>query len=258
MKYCVLPIPALKDNYIWLLQDKLKNRAWIVDPGDARVTIQYIEQEKLILSGILLTHHHWDHSGGISGILKHFGRLPVVGSHLSKIDMVTSPVKQDDEIQCGSFNFKIMEIPGHTKDHIAFYGHNALFCGDTLFSAGCGKLFEGTGAEMYGSINKIASLPDETLIFCGHEYTMSNLNFAALVDPQNNAIKEKIKKIKQNETSRRTTLPSKLREEKQFNPFLRCTQPEIISAVEKHAKKKLSDPVEVFTHLREWKNHFVL
>lgn len=256
MKETIFPLSAFKDNYIWTIFDKSRKTAWIVDPGDAISVIHHFEQKKIRLAGILLTHHHWDHSGGVAGILKHFGRIPVVGGHHSKVD-VSHKVEENDEITCSGIDLKILEIPGHTLDHIAYYNDNILFCGDTLFSGGCGKIFEGTPAQMYDSLQKIVNLPEKTLIYCGHEYTLSNLLFAERVEPENKAIKDKINQVNKKTANHEPTLPSTIKEEKMFNPFLRCSEPDVIESVEKHTKKKLSSSIEVFAHLRDWKNHFV-
>lgn len=252
-----LPICALKDNYIWMLRDTDSVHTWVVDPGDAAPVINVLSQQKLSLSGILITHHHHDHSGGINDLIKYAGPIPVYGSHQSPLKNLTAPLNDGNEIMLFSKPFQTLAIPGHTLDHIAYYGNDSLFCGDTLFSAGCGRIFEGTPAQMYDSLSRIANLPDETHIYCGHEYTLNNLYFAQHVDPNNKFIAEKINKIERGDFNNGCTLPSLLGEEKKINPFLRCQMPDVIQSVEKHAGKTMQNVAEVFQYLREWKNNFI-
>lgn len=248
----ILPIPALKDNYVWVIPDQSSKKAVIVDPGEAAPVIKYLDENKLTLAGILITHHHWDHTNGISELLEHYGNIPVIGSHDSKNDMVTVRVNDGDEIKCAHVTCTALTIPGHTLDHTAYYNaeHGFIFTGDTLFSAGCGRIFEGTPVMMYASLEKISSLPDTTKVYCGHEYTRANLEFAMAVEPDNADIKNK------NSHLAACTLPSTLGEEKRINPFLRCTQPNVIRAAGQYTKNKLNNPAEVFAVLREWKNNF--
>lgn len=208
------------------------------------------------MKGILLTHHHWDHCGGISGLLDIYKNIRVCAGINNANPYVNEPLQDNQSFDCLSQSCRVLAIPGHTLDHCAFYIEKALFCGDTLFSLGCGKVFEGTAEQMFNSLNKLAALPDETLIYCGHEYTLANLRFAIHVEPHNPLLQKKLAQITLMMQNHGCTLPSCLGEEKQLNPFLRCTSPEIIAAVENHSGKKLSSPVEVFHHLREWKNHF--
>jgi hydroxyacylglutathione hydrolase len=252
----VIAIPALKDNYIWLLMQENSIKAWVVDPGDAAPVIKTLNQYQLSLSGILLTHHHFDHCNGVSELLNYFGKCPVVGSHKNANPYISDAVKENDTVPCVDYAFKVIEIPGHTLDHIAYYGNNHLFCGDTLFSAGCGRIFEGTPEMMSHSLKKLLQLPDETNVYCGHEYTLGNLVFAKHVEPNNKYIQEKITIVENILREGRPTLPSTLREEKNINPFLRCDVKEIVDAVEKFSGKKLKNTVAVFSFLREWKNNF--
>lgn len=250
----IIPLQAFKDNYIWMMV--VGQKAWVVDPGDAQPVITALEKMNLSLAGILLTHHHADHSGGIAALLAYVGEVPVIGSAKSVVAQVNQPVCQDDEIDYGEMCFKVIEIPGHTLDHTAFYEGNKLFCGDTLFSAGCGRVFEGTPAMMYDSLNKIMALPDATEIYCGHEYTLANLAFAHCVEPNNSVITKKREAVQKLRDKGVCTLPSLLSEEKQINPFLRCHVPSVHSAAENYAGKKLESVVDVFAYLREWKNNF--
>ena len=252
----IIPISALTDNYIWMLIDDAGKTAWVVDPGDARPVIKALNQYDLNLAGILITHHHADHCAGVPSLLQYAADIPVFGSHKSPNPSISHPLKDGDEIVSTAFQFKVIEIPGHTLDHIAYYGNQCLFSGDTLFSAGCGRVFEGTPQMMRDSLDKLEQLDGETALYCGHEYTLANLLFAQHVEPNNRDIQKKIEEVKLKVSEGKPTLPSLLSEEKSINPFLRCRVPDIIYAVEKYAGKKLDSAVEVFAYLREWKNNF--
>lgn len=249
----IKPITAFRDNYIWacIYQESI----WLVDPGEADAAIDLIQQSRLQLKGIFVTHHHHDHCGGVNKLLSSFPDVKVYSSEQSPLPFITHRVKENDEIICGNGKCRALEIPGHTLDHTAFYDGDALFCGDTLFSVGCGRVFEGTPDMMYQSLMKLKNLPDATKVFCGHEYTLANLGFAEMVLPENVFIKEKIKAVKALRGKNLPTLPSVLGEEKKVNPFLRCDEPEIIDAAQKYAGEKLGTAVEVFAVLREWKNN---
>ncbi len=252
----VIPISAFKDNYIWMLHDSA--HAWVVDPGDANPVIEALQANHLILSGVLLTHHHADHSGGISTLLKYAGQVPVFGGHKSAIREVNCPMKSGDAFACGPFSFKVIEIPGHTLDHVAFYNDELLFCGDTLFSAGCGRVFEGTYEQMYDSLCHLLKLKDDLKVFCGHEYTLANLQFAQHIEPDNAQIACKLLGVKEMLMADEScTLPSTLGEEKLINPFLRCDIEVVINAVESKFKIKTKEPAKIFQCLREWKNNFI-
>ncbi len=254
----IIPLCALRDNYIWTIIDRAADTAYVVDPGDAAPIFKVLEQYNLSLSGILITHHHHDHSGGVLDLLHQYPAIPVYGSHRSPLPFITHHVKEGDEIALADIILKAIEIPGHTLDHTAYVGNNWLFSGDTLFSMGCGKIFEGTPEQMYHSLQKLAALPPDTKVFCGHEYTLANLAFAKHVEPDNAFIKEKIKQMNELIAVGKPTLPSTMAEENKLNPFLRCADPPIIQAVENYAKQTLTNPVKVFAVLREWKNHFKL
>lgn len=249
MSYEVHAIPALKDNYIWVLIQK--NRAIVVDPGDAAPVIDFFEREKLDLAAILLTHHHADHTGGVEK-LKTYYSCPVYASNA----YATHPIQKNVSLSIEDYACKVLAIPGHTLDHIAYYDEKNLFCGDTLFAAGCGRVFEGTNAQMYASLQTLLALPPTTKVYCGHEYTLKNLLFAQTVEPNNAMIKHKLEKIRLLREKNSITLPSTIEEENHTNPFLRCTQPSVILSAEKYAKRKLLTEVEVFASLRDWKNNF--
>lgn len=230
--------------------------AWIVDPGEAHNVSAVLQKRRLELKGILITHHHVDHCGGVAELLSHYPNVFIYGSHQSHISHINRRVHESETFDCLSVKARVLEIPGHTLDHVAYRVEDNLFCGDTLFSIGCGKIFEGTAAQMYRSLDKIKQLDDATKIYCGHEYTLANLKFAQIVDPDNAHLHSKLTKATQALHDTGCTLPCFLGEERKMNPFLRCTAPEIIASVSKHVGKNLTDPVEVFYYLREWKNAF--
>lgn len=250
------PIRILKDNYVWTLIDDANKRAVIIDPGEAQPVLDYLKQHALSLQAILVTHHHWDHTNGIEAILKEY-KVPVYGPEHEQIAGLSHPLTDQSVIKLDGFpEIHILEIPGHTAGHIAYYLDGKLFCGDTLFAAGCGRLFEGTPTDMTESLQKITSLPDQTEIYCAHEYTQNNLRFAQTVEPGNQAITERIQRVRALRDQNKPSLPSTLQEEKDTNPFLRCALPSIKSAVEKHQGEKLDNVVDVFKSLRQWKDKF--
>jgi len=254
-KLTVVPVPAFKDNYIWLMRNQ--RYAAVVDPGDAVPVLAYLRREKLELAAILNTHHHADHVGGNAGLLREF-RVPVYGPRNESIPEVTHPLGEGDRVDLPPLGveFEVLDIPGHTAGHIAYYGANLLFCGDTLFACGCGKLFEGTAQQMYSSLQKLANLPDATLLYCGHEYTLANIQFAKAADPHNAALLKLEANVRQLRELGMPTLPSDLGLEKATNPFLRCNKPEIVRSASAVTGKALTDPVSVFAAIREWKNNF--
>ena len=251
----VIPIPAFQDNYIWLMRNQCY--AAVVDPGDAAPVLAYLRREKLELTAILNTHHHADHVGGNVGLLREF-RVPVYGPRNESIPDLSYRLSEGDHVSVPSLGleFDVLDIPGHTSGHIAYYGANLLFCGDTLFACGCGKLFEGTAQQMYASLQKLSSLPDATLVYCGHEYTLANIRFAKAADPANAALLKLETNVRKLRELDMPTLPSYIGLEKTTNPFLRCNNPEIVRAATRAAGKTLTDPVAVFAAIREWKNNF--
>jgi len=253
----ITSISAFKDNYIWLIIES-SLLVWIVDPGDATLVIEYFKKNPLLKpAGILLTHHHKDHSGGVEEVYKCFN-IPVIASYRSKIKATTLRVKDKDvfELPQSSLTVTIFETPGHTLDHITFIIEDAIFCGDTLFTAGCGRIFEGDPEMMWRSLQKIANLKEDMHVYCGHEYTEANLRFALAVEPNNPRLQRRYEEVKALRRQNLSTVPEFLEIEKTTNPFLRVETTTVKQSVEKWRQRSMESPVEVFTALREWKNHF--
>ena len=250
----VIRIPAFKDNYIWLLRNDAA--AVVVDPGDARPVIDALEREGLSLAAILVTHHHADHQGGISSLLGYCA-CPVFGPAAESITGLTDPLLGGETIRIDALNadFRVLPVPGHTLGHLAYYGAGCVFCGDTLFAAGCGRLFEGTPAQMLDSLERLAALPDETAVYCAHEYTEANLRFALDVEPGNRRLQARVDEVAVTRAKGLSTVPSSIAEEKATNPFLRCNEAEVIATAQSRAATG-SGPLAVFTALREWKNSY--
>ena len=248
-------IPAFTDNYFWLLSSENNHFATIVDPGDSKPVLDTLKNEHLILESILVTHHHNDHIGGISDLKKVFPKCIVYGPDDKRIPTDIC-VNDNEELNLENIGakFRVIEVPGHTSSHIAYYFDKKLFCGDTLFSCGCGRLFEGTPEQMHDSLEKIQNLPDDTLVYCAHEYTLDNIGFAKIVDPLNDLLIEKEKKVIELRDQNIPTVPSILKEEKLINPFLRYKDKVIMESVANHYKKEISNSIEVFHHTRMWKD----
>lgn len=249
----VLPIPALRDNYIWVIHDD--HAAAVVDPGEAGPIVAWLADRGMALSAILITHHHGDHVAGVATLVALHG-CPVYGPGNEGIAEVNRPVGDGDRIELAApiVDFQVISVPGHTRGHLAYYGHGHLFCGDTLFSCGCGRLFEGTASQMYRSLMHLASLPEDTRVCCAHEYTLSNIAFAREVDPANPELELWAEEARQLRLAGRPTLPVNLGRERRINPFLRCQRPQLRHAAELWSGGVLTDPIEVFAALREMKN----
>lgn len=253
----VIPIPAFRDNYIWLIRHQESATAAIVDPGDDSPVLDALAETGLSPTALLITHHHRDHTGGINGILSHFD-IPVYGPARESIPGLTHPLSQGDRIRVEpmGLDLAILDVPGHTAGHIAYYGNKSLFIGDTLFMAGCGRLFEGTAEQMYQSLGRIRALPDDTAIYCAHEYTLANLAFAAAVEPGNSDIIQRTEVCRTRRSEGIATVPGDLKTERQTNPFLRAEESSVITAAEKHIGHPLKKPVDVFACIRQWKDDF--
>lgn len=253
----VTAVPAFADNYLWLIDDG--SSAAVVDPGDAAPILAALQRHKLSLVAILLTHHHADHVGGVPELLKNFD-VPVFGPHNPKISGITRALTEGDPVVLPALGLElsVLEVPGHTRDHIAYLAAEQgwLFCGDTLFAGGCGRLFEGTPQQMTQSLAKLASLPDATQVFCAHEYTLSNLRFACAAEPGNAALAARLRSEQAKREQGQATVPSSIGLEKATNPFLRYREPEIIGNLAKNGRLAGNDPVAAFAALREWKNNF--
>ena len=252
-------IPALQDNYIYLITTAA-NHAVVVDPGEAAPVLPQLENRQL--SAILLTHRHADHVGGVAALLAAAPDTPIYAP--MECGLATTVCRGGDTVELlnGALSFSVIDTPGHTRGHIAYYsragigGAPLLLSGDTLFVGGCGRVFEGTMREMHDSLAALAALPDETEIYCGHEYTLTNLRFAAAVEPDNAMLQTRRQQVEAQRFVGEATVPSVLAAERQYNPFLRLTVPAVIEAAEAHSGRTLADTVEVFGALREWKDNF--
>ena len=256
MNLFISALPAFTDNYIWALVNPEHSACAFVDPGEASAVINFIAQHNYKPTAILITHKHWDHCGGLAELTQQFS-MPVYGPAEAST-FITHPVKDKSNffIEKLAVNFEVLAIPGHTLEHVAYLGETKLFSGDTLFAAGCGRIFEGTAAQMYQRLLRLKALPEQTKIYCGHEYTLANLKFAALVEPDNPAIKKRLKEVEKLRAGNKISLPSTIALEKSTNPFLRCEASLVQQRAEKYAQKLLKTPLEVFQVLREWKNNF--
>lgn len=254
----VTAVRAFADNYIWLAHARSDARQVIaVDPGDAQPVVETLQQQGLSLAAIFVTHHHADHVGGVRDLVDRFG-VPVFGPASENMPVPVKKLREGDTVALASqdLEFSIVDIPGHTAGHIAFVGHGALFCGDTLFSAGCGRLFEGTPAQMHRSLSKLKALDADTAVYCGHEYTVANLQFALAVEPDNAEAAQHMERCRALRAANRPTLPSTIGLETKINPFLRCETETVKRAAERRAGAKLDSATEVLATVRDWKNHF--
>ncbi|MDO9405800.1 MAG: hydroxyacylglutathione hydrolase [Polaromonas sp.] len=261
----LISIPAFADNYLWLLHDG--KRALVVDPGDAAPVAQVLEELGLQLASILVTHHHADHTGGVNELRERTGAA-VFGPATERIPGPYTPLREGDTVRALDIDFQVIDVPGHTSGHIAFYaphidlagedggdGRPVLFCGDTLFSGGCGRLFEGTPAQMLASLDKLAALPGATQVCCAHEYTLSNLRFAAAVEPGNRDLSDYHARCIALREAGQPTLPSSIDQERLVNPFLR-TRLAGVQAAARQQDAEADDDISVFAAIRQWKNNF--
>lgn len=262
MTTSVTPIPAFDDNYLWLISTGTKDTVAVVDPGDANAVLVHLDAHNQQLGAIFITHHHWDHTNGIDELLKHHS-VPVYGPKSDNIPQVTHPLKDGDQLTFNGLSFAVIEVPGHTLDHIAYFSDSEqtaplLFCGDTLFAAGCGRLFEGEPKQLHDSLQRLANLPENTLVYCTHEYTLNNLAFASHIEPNNRQLQQRLLADQGLRQQSLPTLPSRIGLEKQTNPFLRCNHENVVRAVTEHLGKQPEDSVATFTALRQWKDTFVI
>jgi hydroxyacylglutathione hydrolase len=255
----IIPVGAFTDNYVWMLHDG--ERAVAVDPGEAAPVLAFLERARLELTAVLATHHHRDHVGGIAALVERYGAR-VFGPAREHVPGDAVQLREGDRVAIArpAIDFRVLDIPGHTAGHIAysgtFGGTNVLFCGDTLFAAGCGKLFEGTPEQMWSSLSKLAALPADTRVYCGHEYTLANLRFASAVEPASRAVAERIERERIKRDQGLPTLPSTIALELETNPFLRARVPAVRAAARAQSDAPLDGDVAVFAALRAWKNRF--
>jgi len=255
----VHPIPAFNDNYIWALRSDLHpGKAIVVDPGDAAPVVDWLEAHDCQLDAILITHHHADHTGGVEALVQERD-IPVYGPANSPFKGITHPLKDLARLDVLGESLQVKTVPAHTKDHISYFidgKQPQLFCGDTLFLAGCGRLFEGSARQMLDAMHYFAALPQETEVYCTHEYSLSNLAFAASVEPHNTRIREVNEHCHRLRDAGLPTLPSSIAQEKAINPFMRTQEPDVIHSAEHYSGNPLKTEVEVLAALREWKNRF--
>jgi hydroxyacylglutathione hydrolase len=249
-----IPIPAFADNYIWLLPADAGRGTVLVDPGDAAPVLAAAEAGNWRPDVVLLTHHHRDHIGGVEALRDRWPDLQVVAPDDRRIPLAEQRVGDGDRIEAAGHVFEVLAVPGHTVSHIAFHGHGLLFCGDTLFSLGCGRLFEGTPAQMLASLDRLAALPEDTLVCCGHEYTQSNAAFARAVDPGNPALARRSEEVATLRDRSLPSLPSVLGVERACNPFLRIDAPAVRAAVAAWTRQPDLSRVDTFAALRRWKD----
>jgi hydroxyacylglutathione hydrolase len=256
----ITPISAFSDNYIWMIRDSRSKQVFIVDPGDATPVLKQLNAQDLELKGILITHWHPDHTGGVKTLVDTFN-VPVYGPDSPHIKEVTHPLYDGDRVRILGHDFSVIAVPGHTLDHIAYYcaepgDDPVLFCGDTLFVGGCGRMFEGSPAQMLNSLQALAALARATRVYCAHEYTQANLKFAKAVEPDNQALMDLIQKVDKLRAQNKATVPSTIAQELATNPFLRTDQETVInSAREQNPAMNLSKE-QVFATLRAWKDNF--
>ncbi len=257
MTFEVMPISALTDNYIWALVNHRNKQAVVVDPGEAQPVFKFLVDHGLFLSAILITHHHWDHTNGLDKLLEAYP-VPVYGPENEKIPQITEPLHDGDVVNLKRVGakFSVLEIPGHTLGHIAYYGEDIVFVGDTLFIAGCGRIFEGTVGQMYASLKKLANLPGETLVYCGHEYTLTNLRFARSLEPESTPLLKRFQAVEELRRYNKPSVPGTMAEELETNPFLRVDDPKFKKIVETKHGLPIETPEEVLAIIRTWKNLF--
>lgn len=250
-------VPAFSDNYIWLLENR-DGSALVVDPGDGDAVEDALKQHGLRLGGILITHHHYDHVGGVEMLRENHG-CPVWGPVNPALPFIDHRLSEGDHLEVGDYSFGVLQVPGHTLDHIAYFQGGAeplLFCGDTLFAGGCGRIFEGDAPMMHASLSRLASLPADTAVYCAHEYTLANLAFARAADPENDALVARAAQAQALRDGGKATVPSTIAQEQATNPFLRSATPGVRAGLRAAGQQVDDDDVAVFTALRAWKDNF--
>jgi hydroxyacylglutathione hydrolase len=257
----VVPVPQLADNYAYLLTDEVTGEAGVVDCAEAAAVMEAVARRGVRLVAVLATHHHFDHVGGNRDLLAALPALKVYGSAADapRIPGITHPVGDGDPVIVGTLRGRVILIPAHTSGHIAYHfpGERVVFTGDTLFAGGCGRLFEGDAAQMMASLARLAALPDDTRVYCGHEYTEKNLRFAALLEPGNRAVSEKLLAVQALRRAGRPTVPTTIGDEKATNPFLRTHRPELAASVRQRVPEvPAGDPIALFAAVRRLKDHF--
>lgn len=256
MQYKISAIKAFTDNYIWSIRND--KHALVVDPGDAKPVMAFLDEHALSLKVILITHHHYDHTGGIAQLIERYPNARVYGPHNPSIQGITHRLAEGDTMDVAEFglSFDILHTPGHTLDHIVFVHTDFIFCGDTLFSGGCGRMFEGTPDVFHASLQKLANLPACTKVFCTHEYTQANLQFALSIEPQNKALSDYQDWVVSQRETEQITLPSSIKREREINPFLRCHKPNVKQTVFGSPNNTAKSDVETFARLRQLKDNF--
>ncbi|HSN55517.1 MAG TPA: hydroxyacylglutathione hydrolase [Candidatus Sulfomarinibacteraceae bacterium] len=253
----VWPIPVFADNYVWVLEREGWRRVVVVDPGDAEPVLAALSRRKLEVAAVLVTHHHRDHTGGVVEVADRFA-APVHGPAREPVPGLTAGVADGDRVELDDLelDLRVAEVPGHTAGHVAYLAPAFALVGDTLFAGGCGRVFEGTFEQMHASLQRLAGQPPATSVYCAHEYTVANLRFALAVEPGNRAISERLAAARAATTAGQATVPSRLADELATNPFLRCSEPEVVAAAEARAGRALNPGAEVFEVLRTWKDGF--
>lgn len=253
----ILTVKAFDDNYIWLIKDSQSQHCIVVDPGDAAPVLEILSAQHLIIDAIILTHGHYDHIDGVAALQETMDQ-PVFVYSKKQLFNESFLVKEGQTLDffAGRFSLKVMEVPGHTLDHVAYYNESLLFCGDTLFSGGCGRVFEGTYQQMFASLTRLANLPDSTQVYCAHEYTQNNLIFALHIEPKNTELLQYIKLVSKKRQQGLATIPTTIGREKAVNPFLRCHASSLFNGLQARLAKEFCDPVSCFSALRKYKDSF--